>query len=179
MQTAKRIYCFVLQIPVALSLIAFPFVYQNDLNFIIVPVCFFISCLIIITNFPYIIELLYAKPLYIEDLNPDSIHTEHTIKFRKTYYIAMNLCLSALFASISEYIIIQGINNKPVVEILAIVGGNIALFMKIQNFVGKFLLYICHCMKTREVRRLSDATPHNSPDMRPIDMEFTGEIELT
>jgi len=77
--------------------------------------------------------------------------------FKKSYTVIMNFILAVLFAIFSEYIIIQGVRDKPMIEIFAIIGGNWILYMKAQNTIGKLLLDLCYCMKSKEhQRRLSE-----------------------
>jgi hypothetical protein len=60
----------------------------------------------------------------------------------------MSLILALIFSGIADYMIIQGIHNKSIAEIIGIIGGNIALFSKIQNEVGRLLIAICSRLKS-------------------------------
>ena len=67
----------------------------------------------------------------------------------------------------------KGIMDKTLIEVLAIIGGNIALFSKVESIIGKVMLTICHLCKVRSERkrRLSDAMESN--------IEITEITEIT
>jgi hypothetical protein len=140
-----------------------PFIIDDFLTVYTIPACYFFGAYFFFLNFPRIAEVLHQKPIYLEDL---TIAQGGILdrKFQGMYSIAMNFILAVLFSSFAEYVIIQGVREKPIVEIMAIVGGNLSLYMKTQNMVGKFLITICHCMKEKEVikRKLSDSESNSS-----------------
>jgi len=166
------------QVPFTLGLVIVPIINNEyTLNYLLVPICYFLASLIVFLNFPIIVEVLHSKPLYLENLTDN---TPQLNRFKNSYKFVMNICLAIVVGGISEYVIIQGISSKPIVELFAIIGGNMALFMKIQHIVGKTLLYVCHCFKTREIRRLSDASsPRGTPLSPPISIARQAELELT
>lgn len=157
-----------LLIPISSGLFIVPFIVDDFMIYYTFPLCYFFGAYFFFLNFPRIAEVLHQKPLYLEDL---AIAQGGMLdrKFQGWYSIAMNFILALLFSSFAEYVIIQGIRKKPIVEIMAIVGGNISLYMKTQNVVGKFLIMMCHCMKEEEIikRKLSDS---GSP---PSDIQMT------
>ena len=142
-----------LLLPISAVFLALPCVFKTELmNFYAFPIFYFFGSYFFFLNFPKIGEILHRKPTYVDDLvlTTDGIDDD---TFKKTYTVIMNFILASLFAIFSEYIIIQGIRDKPMIELFAIVGGNWSLYMKAQNTVGKITLGICHCMKKKEVRR--------------------------
>jgi hypothetical protein len=146
-----------LLLPISTVFLALPCIFKRELlNYYAFPIFYFFGSYFFFLNFPTIGETLHGKPIYVEDLvlTMDGID-DHS--FKKAYSVIMNFILAILFAVFSEYIIIQGVRDKPMIEIFAIIGGNWSLYMKAQNIVGKIILDLCHCMKTQEVRRrLSD-----------------------
>ena len=142
-----------LLLPISAVFLALPCVFKTELmNFYSFPIFYFFGSYFFFLNFPRIGELLHGKPTYVEDLvlTTDGIDDD---TFKKTYAVIMNFILAILFAVFSEYIIIQGVQDKPMIEFFAIIGGNMSLYMKAQNTVGKIILGVCHCMKKKEVRR--------------------------
>jgi hypothetical protein len=142
-----------LLLPISAIFLAMPFIFKTELmNYYSFPVFGFFGSYFFFLNFPMIGSTLHGKPTYVEDLvlSMDGISDN---SFKKIYTVIMNFILAVLFAVFSEYIIIQGVHNKPMIEIFAIVGGNLSLYMKAQNTVGKLLLGVCHWMKSVEVRR--------------------------
>lgn len=112
----------------------------------------------VLINFPSISESLNQKPLYLEDLEILQEESETPDRtFRRTYLIVMNFILAVLFAGIAEYVILQGVHDKPVVEIVAIVGGNLSIYYEAQSFIGRLIIWICHKCKENRIRRLSES----------------------
>lgn len=153
-----------LLLPISAAFLAIPFVFKKELmNYYSFPIFGFFGSYFFFLNFPTIGETLHGKPVYVQDLvlSMDGISDD---SFKKIYTVIMNFILAILFAVFSEYIIIQGVHDKPMIEIFAIVGGNLSLYMKVQNTVGKILLGVCHWMKSAEVRRrrMSSEDPSNS-----------------
>jgi hypothetical protein len=119
----------------------------------IFPFFYFTASYIIFLNFPCISESMHRKPVYYEDLTINREGVENNT-FQRVYSIVMNFILAIIFSAVSEYVIIQGVDDKPLAEITAVVGGNIFLFVKIQDAVGKVLLYMCFYIKDN--KRISD-----------------------
>ena len=59
---------------------------------------------------------------------------------------------------------------KTLVEILAIIGGNMALFAKIETTIGKIMLNVCHQCKVRSERkrRMSDAAEEHGIEIQEV-----------
>ena len=137
-------------LPFAAVLFALPFIFKENLMFATVPLFYFLGVYFILLNFPKITESLNKKPLYIEDLK-DEIYG-YNQKFYKAYVVLMNFMLAAVFSGLAEYIIVKGVRNKPVAEIFAVIGGNISLYLKIQNSGSKIILKICNCCKNYVIK---------------------------
>ncbi len=145
-------------LPFAFVFFMLPLILKNALmNYIAFPIFYFFGSYFVFLNFPSIGESLHGKPIYIEDLviKTNQIKDE---TFKKIYEIILNFILAILFAFFAEYIIIQGVKNKPIVEILAIIGGNLSLYMKSQDIIGNIILGICYCVKEKKeaIRKLSE-----------------------
>lgn len=151
-----------LLLPVSGVILTLPFVFDNELlNYYSFPVFGFFGSYFFFLNFPSIGELLHTKPIYVDDLVLSLDDSEdHT--FKQIYSAVMNLILSILVAGFSEYIIIQGVRDKSIIEICGIIGGNLSLYMKTQNVIGKLLLNLCNKLKISEVRRrrMSSENPY-------------------
>lgn len=148
-------------IPVSLAFLAIPIIFNELTNFYAIPVFYFFGSYFIFINFPRISEVLHEKPTFVDDLilkpADNGKSDDHT--FKKIYLVTMNFILALLFACFSEYVIVQGVDDKPIIEILGIIGGVLSLYLKVQNSIGKILLTVCNMLKETEVRRrsISDA----------------------
>lgn len=155
-------------LPFSVLFTCLPFIFPEQLmTFISMPVFFFFGSYFFLLNFPRIGNKLHAKPLYVEDLILEYNNVrEHT--FRNVYTVLMNFMLASLFAVVSEYLIIRGIHDKPFIEICAIIGGNLSLYLKVQNVTGKLMLKIFYRMKQIEVRkrRESEIELENEPEKK-------------
>jgi len=139
-------------LPISGVLMTLPFVLSPKLiNYVTIPIFYFFGTYFVFLNFPSISENFQQKPIYLEDLADKSGLVND--KFKNIYGCLMNFVLAVLFASFAEYVIIKGIRDKPIVEIMAIIGGNLALYVKTQQTVGKGLLKLCHFLKEKEVQR--------------------------
>lgn len=140
-----------LLLPISGLLFAIPFIFEKDIFlYITLPLCYFAALYMVLLNFPGVVESLHTKPLYLEDLELARQGTDTPdLTFQYIYSIIMNFLLAILFAGISEYVILQPIREKPIVEVCAIIGGNLALYYKIQGIVGKIILKLCHYFKIR------------------------------
>lgn len=149
-------YCSPIRIllPISIGLFSMPFIDYMFLTYHYLPILYFLASYSVLLNFPSIAENLHKKPIYFEDLA-----IENNNKLMRWYSILMNFILSLLFALCSDYIIFQGIREKPILETLGIIGGSFSLYIKVQHSTGKALLTICHCIKQREIvkRKLSDS----------------------
>lgn len=139
-------------LPFAAILMILPCVFREQLmNYITFPIFYFWGSYFVFLNFPSISYTLHSKPTYINDL---VINTDNE-KFKTIYTVIMNFILALLFSVFAEYLIIQGVDNRPVIEVLGIIGGNLGLYVKAQGIVGKILLVICYNMKEKAKRKIS------------------------
>lgn len=119
------------------------------MNYFVLPIFFFFGSYFFFLNFPSIAEKLHQQPLYLEDLvMARGGQLDRT--FQRWYSVIMNFILALLFAAFADYVILKGVRTMPVTQMLAIIGGNISLYMKTQDSVGKALLSIMHMLKTSE-----------------------------
>jgi hypothetical protein len=140
---------------VSATFLSLPCIFRDELmNFYTIPIFYFFGSYFFFINFPKIGEVLHGKPTYVEDLVL-SYHGNANNTFKKMYAAFMNFLLAILFAAFSEYIIIRGIRQKPLLEVFAIIGGNLRFYMIAQNWGGKALVFICNFRKSQEEKRLS------------------------
>ena len=143
-----------LLLPFSSALFATPFFVPELMNYYMLPIFFFFGSYFLFLNFPSIAENLHARPVYLEDLVVARGGTlDHT--FQRWYSAIMNFVLSLLFAAFADYVIIKGVRELPATEMLAIIGGNISLYMKTQDTIGKTLVGFIHILKTNEEDRQS------------------------
>ena len=124
-----------------------------------IPLFYFLGLYFFLLNFPGLAESLHKRPLYMEDLEIARLGAATPDRtFQHIYSIVMNFILAALFAGLTEYVILNDIREKPIVEALGVIGGNLGLYYKIQGTVGGIMIWICHKYKLRRLRRLEAAT---------------------
>ena len=140
-----------LLLPLSGLLFVIPFILEKDLLlYTTLPLSYFAALYFCLLNFPGVAESLHKKPLYLEDLKLERLESNTPdLTFQYIYSIIMNFLLAALFAGLSEYIILQPIREKPIIEVAAIIGGNLTLYYKIQGIIGKIILKLCYYCKTR------------------------------
>ena len=100
--------------------------------------------------FPSIAEQLHAQPIYLEDLVIARSDGDLDRSFQNWYSVIMNFILAGLLAAFADYIIIEGVRELPLTKMLAIIGGNIGLYMKTQDAVGQCLISFIHMLKTNK-----------------------------
>ena len=151
-----------LLLPVSAAGFVIPFIRPEFTNLIGVGVSYFGSSYIILWNFPQISKSLSSEPLYLKDLENSP--------YEDNFIHIMNFTLACLFGLMADYGIIKGILDKTLVEILAIIGGNMALFAKIETTIGKIMLNVCHICKVRSERkrRMSDAAEEHGIEIQEI-----------
>ena len=133
-------------IPLAFAGFTIPFIISDLTTLTSVGLCYFWSSYIILWNFPQINASLYSKPLYLDDLDRSP--------YKKYYLRIMNLCLAILLGLFADYALLKGIlKDKTLIEISAIIGGNLSLLGTIQTEVGNVMLTICHSCKTKSERK--------------------------
>lgn len=149
-----------LLLPFAAIFMILPCIFKKELmNYFAFPIFYFFGSYFIFINFPSIPQVLYSKPTYIDDLVIVN-NKQSDESFKKIYTVVMSFILAILFAVFSEYIIIQGVNDRPIIELLGIIGGNLGLYMKAQVFVGKITMFFCYKIKEKNKRKLSDHFPN-------------------
>lgn len=145
-----------LLLPIAVIFLLLPWIFQAALmNYYAFPIFYFFGSYFFFLNFPSISETLHSRPIYVEDLSVinGSADDDHT--FKKLYAVIMNFILAVLISIFAEYVIVQGISNKPMVEIIGLIGGNVKFYSTAQNIMGKFLLRLCYNIKEESHRRTS------------------------
>ncbi len=149
-----------LLLPISGTLFALPFIFEKDLLlYTTIPLFYFLGLYFFLLNFPGLVESLHKRPLYMEDLEIARLGAATPDRtFQHIYSIVMNFILAALFAGLTEYVILNDVREKPIVEALGVIGGNLGLYYKIQNTVGGIMICICHKYKLRKLRRLEAAT---------------------
>ena len=151
-----------LLLPVSAAGFVIPFIRPELTNLFSVGISYFGSSYIILWNFPQISKSLSSEPLYLKDLENSP--------YEDNFIHIMNFTLACLFGLIADYGIIKGILDKTLVEILAIIGGNMALFAKIETTIGKIMLNVCHQCKVRSERkrRMSDAAEEHGIEIQEV-----------
>jgi len=120
-------------LPISIGLFTTPIVWEGANNLIGFGLMYFLGMYFILFNYPSIGIFLRSKPHYLEDITDEN---------HKNYYIGIqNVLLSVLFGVIVDSIIVSG-RDKEIIELFAIIGGNLSLFIRFQSFIGKILLII-------------------------------------
>ena len=142
-----------LLLPLSAGLFVTPFFVDELMNYYVLPVFYFVGSYFFFLNFPTIAEKLHQQPIYLEDLVlARGGKLDYT--FQQWYNVIMNLVLAVLFAAFADYVILKGVEDLPLTEMLAIIGGNISLYMKTQDSVGKTLVGFIHILKTNEETKI-------------------------
>lgn len=163
--TLRYSYLSPIRLLLLLSVACFsvPIVFQDHLEiYITLPFFYFTGAYCFFLNFPSISEFLHSRPYYVDEMITDQ-HSESKA-FRRWYNGIMNFMLAFIFSGMAEYIIFKDIQEKPVMEIIGIVGGNISLYMKVQNTIGKVVLWAFDRMKRKHRESIELQTPKNKKD---------------
>lgn len=166
-----------LLLPISGVLFAIPFIFKEDLLlYTTVPLLYFLGLYFFLLNFPSVVEKLHQRPLYLEDLEIARLGTSTPDRtFQHIYSIIMNFLLAVLFAGFFEYVILQDdIKEKPIVEMAAIVGGNLGLYYKVQGIIGKFMIWICHKYKLKRLKKLEESP--SSAKLREVEMKVIDKV---
>jgi len=102
--------------------------------------CFFI-------NVPSFALWTYRKPLWFEDLvDETAISPDARERFQKQFVYVLEFLLTCVFTSIVDYGMFRFRSSQfSILETLALLGGLLSLFAKIQSISGKVVLfYIAH-----------------------------------
>lgn len=133
-------------ISLILPISGFLIIFFNPLDFLSIIMILFLTFFIILWNFPQIPKSLYARPLYIGDIQNS--------RFETFYINTMNIILALGCAILFENWILRGLaQKKSIFEITAVIGGNITFSATLQNMLAKILLSICHRFKLQEDAR--------------------------
>jgi hypothetical protein len=130
---------------------ALPFFLEEVRNVIWIAVLYFVGSLFLLLNFPALSLAPQSKPFYITDL----VENENDRRFVAVYEVLMIIAMSGMMSAFADYIYLRDMTNKSATEILAIIGGNITVYLKIQSITGKIMLKVCVCWRNRE-RSLSE-----------------------
>ena len=147
--------CKRLLIPPGIALMVLPFCIIRMQQVAWIALSYFMGSFFLLVNFPYFSIVLHSKPIYFEDL---SINTENSIdnRFKTIYETIMIVFLSILIAVFADYIYLNGFNVPPL-EFIGIIGGNISVYLRVQNIVGKGLLKCCFFFKKLEESKTDNA----------------------
>ena len=63
----------------------------------------------------------------------------------------MIFCMSVMMGALADYMYIS-VGERPAIECLGIIGGNMSIYLRVQNITGKVLLKICYYCKNRELQ---------------------------
>tara|TARA_B100000686_G_scaffold142661_1_gene150102 strand:+ start:1085 stop:1552 length:468 start_codon:yes stop_codon:yes gene_type:complete len=133
-------------ITVSIGLFVTPIAWKSANNLIGFGLMYFLGMYFILFNFPEIGIFLSSKPHYIEDLDNEN--------YKLCFIGLQNLFLSILFGVLVDSLIIN-MDNKSLIELFGLIGGNLALFIRFQSLIGKILLIILTYYNERYKRRLS------------------------
>jgi len=106
----------------------------------------------LLVNFPYFSTMLHSRPIYYEDLRISDDTNAPDDRFKLVYEMIMIFFLSILIGAMADYVYLNVYNLTPI-EFLGIVGGNLSVYLRIQNIVGKLLLKCCYFIKHRQETR--------------------------
>ena len=132
-----------LLLPISLTSIILPYCIQELQTFIWFGVFHFISISTLLFVFPSILVFFQTRPIYFDEMENDSKNQQ----FAYYYIVLLNIITSLLWGMFANYLLMKHIFDKPIFEAMGIIGGNIALFGKVQYIGGNFLLYVCYRLK--------------------------------
>lgn len=138
-------------IPFGLASLVSPVVFVELRNVMWVAVLYFLGSFCLLINFPSLSITLHSKPLYVEDL----IDERNDDRFKMVYEVLMIFLMSTMIAGFAEYIFLRNLSDRSPAEIVAILGGNLTIYLKMQNITGQIMLKACVCLRNRE-RSLSE-----------------------
>jgi len=124
--------------------------------------------------------MLHSKPIYYEDLSiiKTSSHRIDT-RFKTAYKLLMIFCMSVMMGALADYMYIS-VGERPAIECLGIIGGNMSIYLRVQNITGKVLLKICYYCKNRELQNESMVDDEKSEvEDEKSEVEKCGEMVLT
>jgi hypothetical protein len=142
-------------IPPGILCLCLPFFVDEVQAVLWIALLYFVGSFMLLINFPYFSVMLHSKPIYYEDLSIIKTSTHHIdTRFKTSYKLLMIFCMSVMMGALADYMYIS-VGERPAIECLGIIGGNMAIYLRIQNMTGKVLLKICYYCKTRELKNES------------------------
>jgi len=144
------------------------------MNYLAFPTCYLFGSYFVFLNFPGIAGSLQAKMLYIDDLVITKGVKDET--FKQIYNVLMDFVLAVIFAIASESVVIQGIDERPLVEIIALIGGTYSFCTKTQDIAGKYLLRLCHLIKEIEIERRDSVNSRHANEIGMIPLDSDGTV---
>ena len=124
----------------------------------------FIAAFLFFVLYPGIVVFFQTRPIYVEDmqlLDP---------KVTKAYIFSLIFFTSILWGMFTDYVLLKDVFEKPLFEIIAIIGGNIAFFGKVQNMGGNGLLICFFQFKKKQDNRTPEIRP-TTPKLIPPKIE--------
>ena len=127
--------------------------YEFFQNYSFLPIIFFVGCVIIFWNFPFIIYAANSKTIYIQDLFIDDaripnyeVSTKLKVKFQTIFLWTLIITDSIAVAALADYWLYKSttINLDSYVEVLGVTGGVLKIFSTVNHYVGKLLIKILH-----------------------------------
>jgi hypothetical protein len=145
-------------------------------NFYYISFLSILSIFILLSVFPFLVEMLHTEPTYVKDLDclsgPD-IDPVTTMKYRRMFVVIMKVMLAIAVCGITNYIIFDvQTHNYSMVQVIGTVGGCGAGYKKVHELGGKALLYLLKWRKkslhARTVKITGPKTEENvAPDSLP------------
>lgn len=120
-----------------------------------------INSFIIFYNIPWLVRVLHLKPVYYEDLEDnldtgDGVNDSTRYKFQNYFTLAITCLLSMTFCIVLDYILYNfGRSGLSWQERIGLIGGAASLYGKIQDKIGKFLLFCMMRSKKRSQQKRS------------------------
>lgn len=134
----KKFYNKIYLLPLSITLFILPFCVDAIQTVIWFGLFHFVSVFLFMHIFPDVLLFFQSKPIYVEDI--EHIRKPFSKSYICSYTYILNISSSILWGLCVDYMVLKHIFNKPFVEALGIIGGNIALFSKVQQILGNVLL---------------------------------------
>ena len=166
-------------LPLSVVMFVIPMFVQELMNYYIFPIFYFFGAYFCFLNFPSIAEQLHSQPIYLEDLVIARSDGDLDRSFQNLYSVIMNFILAGLLAAFADYIIIEGVRKLPLTKMLAIIGGNISLYMKTQDAVGQCLISFIHMLKTNKETEDSEFRDSSTIEIELEELPSINESVIT
>ena len=177
-ETIKRFYIQGICFGMSLLFFILPFCVKELQTLIWFGLFHFIASFFLFVLFPDIVVFFQTRPIYVEDI--------HLLDSRitKVYIFILIFFSSILWGMFTDYVLLKDIFDRPLFESIAIIGGNIAFFGKIQNMGGNGLLLCFFHLKKRKLNKspvIQPTTPKVIPpkilSLIPVRKENTCSLE--